>query len=113
MNAPAPALRNTPALLRENRDGVALLTMNRPEQRNTLSELMLASFADALGQIAADRAVRAVVLRAQGPVFSAGHDLKELTAHRSDADGGKHYFLGNCWYRPKHRRSCRLEKRYL
>jgi hypothetical protein len=27
--------------------------------------------------------------------------------------GGKHYFLGNCWYRPKHRRSCRLEKRYL
>ena len=92
MNAPAPALRNTPALLRENRDGIALLTMNRPEQRNTLSELMLASFAENLAQIAADRAVRAVVLRAEGPVFSAGHDLKELTARRSDADGGKRYF---------------------
>jgi enoyl-CoA hydratase/carnithine racemase len=80
MNAPAPALRNAPALLRERSDGVALLTMNRPEQRNTLSEAMLASFAEILAEIAADRAVRAVVLAANGPVFCAGHDLKELTA---------------------------------
>ena len=92
MNAPAPALRNAPALLRETRDGVALLTMNRPEQRNTLSEAMLASFAEIVAQIAADRAVRAVVLAASGPVFCAGHDLKELTARRSDADGGRNYF---------------------
>jgi enoyl-CoA hydratase/carnithine racemase len=92
MNAPAPALRNAPALLREARDGIALLTMNRPEQRNTLSEEMLASFAEILADIAADRAVRAVVLAANGPVFCAGHDLKELTARRSDADGGRRYF---------------------
>jgi enoyl-CoA hydratase/carnithine racemase len=92
MNAPAAALRNAPALLRERRDGVALLTMNRPEQRNTLSEAMLASFAQTLGEIAADRAVRAVVLAAAGPAFCAGHDLKELTARRSDPDGGKDYF---------------------
>jgi enoyl-CoA hydratase/carnithine racemase len=92
MNAPAPALRNAPALLRETRGGVAFLTMNRPEQRNTLSEAMLASFAEILAQIAADRAVRAVVLAANGPVFCAGHDLKELTARRSDADGGRNYF---------------------
>ena len=92
MNAPAPALRNVPPLLRENRDGIALLTMNRPEQRNTLSETMLASFAELLGEIAADRAVRAVVLTANGPVFCAGHDLKELVARRSDGDGGKRYF---------------------
>jgi enoyl-CoA hydratase/carnithine racemase len=96
MNAPAPAaapaLRNAPALLRERRDGVVLLTMNRPEQRNTLSEAMLGAFAETLADIAADRAVRAVVLAANGPVFCAGHDLKELTARRSDADGGKGYF---------------------
>src|SRR5712692_2497515 len=92
MNAPAPALRNAPALPRETRNGIALLTMNRPEQRNTLSEAMLASFAEVLAQIAADRAVRAVVLAANGPVFCAGHDLKELTARRADADGGKSYF---------------------
>jgi enoyl-CoA hydratase/carnithine racemase len=92
MNAPAPVLRNAPALLREMRGGVALLTMNRPEQRNTLSEAMLASFAEVLADIAADRTVRAVVLAANGPVFCAGHDLKELTARRSDADGGRLYF---------------------
>jgi enoyl-CoA hydratase/carnithine racemase len=96
MNAPAPAaapaLRNAPALLRERRDGVVLLTMNRPEQRNTLSEAMLGAFAETLADIAADRAVRAVVLAANGPVFCAGHDLKELTARRSDADGGKGCF---------------------
>ena len=90
--APAPALRNAPALLREARDGIAILTMNRPEQRNTLSESMLASFAEALADIAADRTVRAVVLAANGPVFCAGHDLKELTARRSDGDGGRRYF---------------------
>src|SRR4029077_11779011 len=92
MNAPPAALRNAPALLHERSDGVALLTMNRPEQRNTLSEAMLASFAENLAEIAADRAVRAVVLAANGPVFCAGHDLKELTARRADADGGKKYF---------------------
>src|SRR5262249_44113339 len=89
MSALAAALRNAPALLREARDGIALLTMNRPEQRNTLSESMLASFAETLADIAADRAV---VLAANGPVFCAGHDLKELTARRSDPDGGRRYF---------------------
>ena len=42
--------------------------------------------------IAADKSVRAVVLAANGPAFCAGHDLKELTARRSDADGGRAYF---------------------
>ncbi len=37
-------------------------------------------------EIAADKQVRAVVLAANGPAFCAGHDLKELTAHRTDAD---------------------------
>jgi enoyl-CoA hydratase/carnithine racemase len=42
--------------------------------------------------IAADRQVRAVVLTANGPVFSSGHDLKELTAHRADADRGRAFY---------------------
>lgn len=46
----------------------------------------------ALEEIAGDRSVRAVVLSASGPVFCAGHDLKELTAHRQDVDGGAEYF---------------------
>ena len=92
MNAPAAMLRNAPVLERETRDGVALLTMNRPEQRNPLSEDMLAALMESFGTIAADPHVRAVVLAAKGPVFCSGHDLKELTAHRADADGGRRYF---------------------
>jgi enoyl-CoA hydratase/carnithine racemase len=45
-----------------------------------------------LNEIAEDNKVRAVVIAANGPAFSSGHDLKELTARRSDADGGRAYF---------------------
>ena len=79
-------------LLREDLGRIAILTLNRPQARNSLSEAMLESLRDALSAIARDRAVRAVVLTAQGPAFSAGHDLKELNAHRSDADRGRAYF---------------------
>jgi enoyl-CoA hydratase/carnithine racemase len=81
-----------PPVLRENVDSVGVLTLNRPKTRNTLSEVMLAALADELTAIAGDHAVRAVVLAARGPAFSGGHDLKELTARRSDPDGGRAYF---------------------
>src|SRR5262245_13288519 len=81
-----------PALLRETVGPIAVLTLNRPRTRNTLTEALLAALAADLTAIAADRAVRAVVLTARGPAFSGGHDLKELTARRSDADGGRGYF---------------------
>src|SRR5215475_5008358 len=81
-----------PALLRETVGPVAVLTLNRPRTRNTLTEVLLAALGAELTAIAADRAVRAVVLTARGPAFSGGHDLKELTARRSDADGGRAYF---------------------
>ncbi|HEY6995940.1 MAG TPA: enoyl-CoA hydratase [Xanthobacteraceae bacterium] len=81
-----------PTLLRENAGAVAMLTLNRPRTRNTLTEAMLAALGDALTAIAKDRSVRAVVLTAKGPAFSGGHDLKELTARRSDPDHGRGYF---------------------
>jgi enoyl-CoA hydratase/carnithine racemase len=83
---------NEPVLLRESIGPVAVLTFNRPKTRNTLSEAMLAALAGELSAIAADRAVRAVVITAKGPAFSGGHDLKELTTRRSDPDGGRAYF---------------------
>jgi len=52
----------------------------------------LEALSDALSAIAHDRTVRAVVIAANGPAFSAGHDLKELNAHRSDEDRGRAYF---------------------
>src|SRR5262245_30049568 len=83
---------NEPVLLRESIGPVAVLTLNRPKTRNTLSEAMLSALSDAFMAIANDRAVRAVVISAKGPAFSGGHDLKELTERRSDPDGGRVYF---------------------
>jgi enoyl-CoA hydratase/carnithine racemase len=79
-------------LLREDRDGIALLTLNRPAARNALSEELIAALAAAFDAIGRDTSVRAVVIAANGPAFSAGHDLKQLTERRSDADGGRAYF---------------------
>jgi enoyl-CoA hydratase/carnithine racemase len=77
--------------LRADVDGVALLTLNRPQARNTLSEAMLAALSEAFAAIGRDTGIRAVVLSANGPAFCAGHDLKEITEHREDADGGRGY----------------------
>ena len=79
-------------LLREDVGPTAVLTLNRPQARNSLSEALLEALGDALTAIAHERTVRAVVLAANGPAFCAGHDLKELNARRSDADRGRAYF---------------------
>jgi enoyl-CoA hydratase/carnithine racemase len=79
-------------LLQERSGTVCTLTLNRPHARNSLSEATLTALAQALSDISSDRSVRCIVLAANGPAFSAGHDLKELTARRSDADGGRAYF---------------------
>jgi enoyl-CoA hydratase/carnithine racemase len=88
------AAPQSPILLREAIGSIAVLTLNRPSARNALSEDMIAELHGALKEIHDDKAVRAVVIAANGPAFSAGHDLKELTARRSDADRGRTYFAG-------------------
>jgi enoyl-CoA hydratase/carnithine racemase len=79
-------------LLREVHGSIAILTLNRPAARNALSEEMIAALHAAIDAISHDTSVRAVVIAANGPAFSAGHDIKELTARRSDADDGRGYF---------------------
>jgi enoyl-CoA hydratase/carnithine racemase len=59
-------------------DRVAVLTLNQPERRNALSRAMLSALKDALDAVGRDDAVGAVVLRANGPVWSSGHDLREV-----------------------------------
>jgi enoyl-CoA hydratase/carnithine racemase len=88
MNMQSPA----PALARVDSGGVSTLTLCRPEKRNPLSETLIAALTTELDAIAGDKTVRAVIIAAQGPVFSAGHDLKEMSARRSDADRGRAYF---------------------
>ncbi|MEL6449694.1 MAG: enoyl-CoA hydratase [Pseudomonadota bacterium] len=79
-------------LEREVTGAVAHLRMNAPERLNALSDEMIAALHGALDEIAEDRGVRAVVLSGAGKAFCAGHDLKQMTAGRQDADGGAAYF---------------------
>lgn len=67
-------------VLHEAAEHVAILTLNHPEKRNALSRDMLTALQGHLDRCAADPAVRVVVLRAAGSVFSSGHDLRELAA---------------------------------
>lgn len=83
---------NDRIILRSDEDGVAVLTLNSPRSINALSEAMLARMSEMLDDIAADRSVKAVVLRSGGNHFCAGHNLKEMTTRRADADGGFQYF---------------------
>lgn len=70
-------------------DGVLRLTLNDMARRNALSEAMLGQLAAAFDEAAGNARVRVIVLAANGPAFCAGHDLKELTAARADADRGR------------------------
>ena len=79
------------AVERELAEGVLRLTIANPPA-NALSEDVLAELAEALSDSREDTDVRVLVVTATGPVFSAGHDLKEMTAHRADEDGGRAYF---------------------
>lgn len=60
--------------------GIRTLTLNRPDARNALSMALMAALIEALAAAGADKAVKAVVIAAAGPVFCSGHDLKELRA---------------------------------
>ena len=59
-------------------NGIATMTLNRPQARNALSVAMMSEIEDTLARIAADPSIKAVVLAANGPAFCAGHDLKEM-----------------------------------
>ncbi len=69
-----------PVLLREDRDGICTLTMNRPQQMNLLTGEMLSAVQKEFDSFKNDRSVRVVILAGTGKGFCAGHDLKEIKA---------------------------------
>lgn len=75
----------TDIVMRRDEGAVAILTLNRPAARNALSVPMLQALGRALDAIAADGTVHAVIIQAEGPGFSAGHDLKEIRANPTRA----------------------------
>jgi enoyl-CoA hydratase/carnithine racemase len=90
--AAARSTPDAPVLLRDTIGAIAVLTLNRPQARNSLADALVAALHRELDAIAVDRDVRAVVIAANGPAFCAGHDLKEVTARRTDGDRGRAYF---------------------
>lgn len=77
---------------REAGAGVMRLTLSDEATRNSLSEAMMNELVAALSEAEDDHDIAVVVIASTGKVFSSGHNLKELTAHRSDADQGLAYF---------------------
>ncbi|MEI6557897.1 MAG: enoyl-CoA hydratase [Rhodospirillaceae bacterium] len=73
-----PPCDDTSLVTRHGQDGVATLTLNRPKTRNALSSALIAELQRTLDSINDDPGVRVVVLAGAGPVFCAGHDLREL-----------------------------------
>lgn len=74
-------------------DAVALVTLSNGSSRNALSSTTIAALRALIRELDARSDVRAVVLDHEGPAFSAGHDLKEITARRADADRGRAFFV--------------------
>lgn len=76
----------------QQESSVLRITLDEPKSRNSLSEGMMSALRGALADAKDNSSISAVVLAAEGPAFCSGHNLKELTAKRSDADAGAHYF---------------------
>jgi enoyl-CoA hydratase/carnithine racemase len=76
--------------------GIATLTFNRPDKRNAMSDAMRSEFIDALDRIAADKAIRALVLTGAGKAFCAGGDIAGMEK-RMNAPAGEVGFNG--WHR--------------
>src|SRR6476659_4565969 len=79
-------------------DGIATLTLDRPERKNALSIELRDRLADVLDALAADEAVRVVVLTGEGDVFSAGFDLKEFEQAADDAEFGERLWASSDRY---------------
>jgi len=75
-----------------NDDGILRLALNNPNNHNVLSEEMMESIQSTLDESAKDKKTRVIIVSAEGPTFSAGHDLRELKSARKNSDKGKDYF---------------------
>lgn len=78
-------------LVVDTANGILRLTLHSPPA-NALSIAMMEALLREIRRAGEDKSVRVVIIAALGKVFSAGHDLKEMTAHRADADKGRAFF---------------------
>ncbi len=85
-------MTSAPLIRREDFAGVTTVTLTSVGTRNALSLLMIDTLLVAFDEIGKDASVKAVVVAGEGPVFSSGHDLREMRAHRNDADRGAEFY---------------------
>lgn len=85
-------MQDAAILVERPEDGIAVVRLNRAKARNALALGVLEDLKGVFAALGEDASVRAIVLAANGPAFCAGHDLKEMTSHRGDPDGGRDFF---------------------
>jgi len=93
MTASSPVAASAELFTRDDDDGVVTLILNTPANLNALSLAMIEALIAELDAIANDKTARIVVLTGAGAALSAGHDLREMQAHRNDADRGRCYYV--------------------
>jgi enoyl-CoA hydratase/carnithine racemase len=85
-------IQNKPTVLVSVENGVATITLDKPQARNSLSLATLRELHAALDSVAKNPDARVVILTGNGPAFSAGHDLKEVRSHYGDTAFYKELF---------------------
>ena len=93
MTASHPVAASPELFRREDDNGVVTVTLNTPHNLNALSLVMIEALIAELDAIANDHQARVVVLAGVGSALSAGHDLREMQAHRNDCDRGRGYYV--------------------
>jgi enoyl-CoA hydratase/carnithine racemase len=83
---------DTPIVLREDHGAIAMLVLNRPEARNSLSQELIDTLTSEIALVRDDKNIRVLIIAANGPGFCAGHDMKQMTARRADSDKGRAFF---------------------
>ena len=89
---PSEQALSEPVVSERPEPGILVLTLDTPKSRNALSRRMMAALDGAIAKASAEPETAVVMIAANGPAFSAGHDLKEMAAHRTDADGGRAFY---------------------
>ena len=84
MSEPQAAATSAADVTCELADGIATLTLNRPQRFNTLTSEVIAALSEHLAALAASSEARVVILASTGKAFSTGHDLKEMNANRDE-----------------------------
>ena len=78
---------------KKDKKGILRLTLNDPNNKNALSELMIKQLSDALNEATEDKSIRVIVIAATGNVFCSGHNLKEIINTRNEHENKEAYFL--------------------